>query len=90
MRRGLGDGLWSAGTLAVLLTALVSIDPRVREHVARLIHDAPASGFSGLGASLGDVGSVAFTVVRHHSIEHAPLVIFVVAAVLLVIAMLRQ
>jgi hypothetical protein len=90
MRRVLGDGLLSAGALAVLLTALVSIDPRVREQVTRLVHDSPTAGFSGVGSSLTEVGSVVFMVVKHHSIAHAPLVVFVVAAVILVIAMLRQ
>jgi hypothetical protein len=90
MRRVLGDGLWSAGALAVLLTALVSVDPRVREQVTTMVHRAPTSGLAGMGASLNDIGSAVFAVVRYHSIEHAPLVTFVVAAVVLVIAMLRQ
>ena len=89
MRRAVGDALMSAGVLAVLLIALVSTDVRLREQVTLAIDSMPESGLSGVQGQLQEIGSVIVSAVRYHSIEHASLMIFVVAATVLVVCMVR-
>ena len=89
MRRRFGDVLLSAGTLVVLLGALASFDPRVREQFNGIVHEAPSSEVSGMGASVRHASSMVVRAVRDYSSEHAALAIFVVAATILVVVMLR-
>lgn len=86
MRRHLNDALISAGALSLLLVALVSIDDRVRDHVVRSVRDASVSRIT---ARVGDLGSTVIEAGLEQSVAHAPLALFVVAAVVLVIFMLR-
>lgn len=89
MRRVFNDALISIGALAILLVALVSIDDRVRVHVTRVIwHTSPAD-VADASAELGGIGPILVAAVRDQSVAHAPLMIFVVAAVALVLCMLR-
>jgi hypothetical protein len=90
MRRGLQDALISAGALALVMIVLVSIDDRVREHYASIVRTvASPSGLTAAGAQIRDAAAVVLLVARDRSVEHAPVVIFVSAAVLLVVFMLR-
>lgn len=88
MRRAFGEALMSAGTVAVLLLALVAADGRVRDEVSRRIA-RPSVELAGAGQQMGNLTSVIAAVVRHQSIEHAPLLIFALAATVLVLLMLR-
>jgi len=90
MRRATNEALISLGALVLLLVALMSIDDRVRERVERLLTAPPSSAeIVGVGNDIENVSTVMFRAARSQSIEHAPLVIFGVAAVILVLFMLR-
>jgi len=88
MRRVLGDALISAGAVLILLLVLVSVDDRVRERVSALATPSRSELVSA-GTQLGDVSRVVFEAARDQSIEHAPMMIFAVAATVLVLCMLR-
>lgn len=86
VRRGLGEAVGSAVCFLAVLAALVAVDERVRERIA--------VAFSGVGMTTwreetGMVAGVLVDAARDQSIAHAPLLIFTVAAVLLVLFMLR-
>jgi hypothetical protein len=90
MRRVISDGLISFGALLLLLIALVSIDDRVRERVTDLVESPPSSAdVARAGARVGQVSHVVYKAARDQSVEHAPMVIFGVAAAVLVLFMLR-
>ena len=86
MRPKASDVLITLGALAVLVTALVALDKRVRDHIAVWLSGA---SLTDTGTRLTDLGSVMLTALRDQSIEHAPLAVFVTAAVVLVVFMLR-
>jgi hypothetical protein len=86
MRRTAQDALISVGALAVLLLGLVAIDARVREHADRIINGATSAG---VGDQLTSIGSMVLVAARDQSVAHAPLAMFVVAAAVLLLAMLR-
>ena len=88
-RRAVNDAAISLSTLVVLLLALVAIDDRVREQIALRVSAGPAAQISDLGSRAGDVVSIVAVAARNQSIEHAPLMIFALAAVVLVLFMLR-
>lgn len=90
MPRVVSDALISMGALVLLLVALVSIDDRVREHVANTLRTPPSSAeIVGVGARVEHVSTVVMKAARDQSVEHAPLVIFAVVAAVLVLFMLR-
>jgi len=89
MRRPLGDALLSIGALAILLVALVSVDGRVREQVSVWVSAGPSIDLAAAGDQVRDLTGVIFEAARDQSIEHAPLMIFALAAIVLVLFMLR-
>ena len=89
MRRAFGDALVSAGALAILLLALTAVDSRVREQISLRLSARPAAELANVGERVRDLTSVFVEVARDQSIEHAPLLIFVLAATVLVLFMLR-
>ena len=89
-RRPIGDALISIGAVAVLLAVLVSIDERVRQQVSlRLAPGAAQSQLRGAGVQMHNLAYVVIDVARYQSIEHAPMMLFVFAASVLFIFMLR-
>jgi hypothetical protein len=90
MRRVFGDGLISIGAIAALLTILVAVDDRVRERFSGQFAAAPTAHLAGAGSHVREVASVVFDAARDQSIEHAPLMIFVLAATVLVLFMVRM
>jgi len=88
MRRVLGDALISAGAMLILLLVLVSVDDRVRERVSALATPSRSELVSA-GTMVGQVSAVVVRAVRDQSVEHAPMMIFAVAATVLVLCMLR-
>jgi hypothetical protein len=89
MRRVIGDAMVSAGTLGLLLLALMSVDARLRERVAQIVTSPSSADLTGAGAQVREVATVMLSAARDQSIEHAPLMIFTVAAVVLVLFMVR-
>ena len=71
----------------MVLIALMSIDARVREQVRSVV--ASTSEVQNAGTRLADVGAVLFDAARTQSIDHAPMVIFIAAATVLVLFMVR-
>ena len=89
MRRAFGDALWSAGGLVLLLLALVSLDDHVREQLSLRFGRGASIELTTAGAEIRDFATVLLDAVRNQSIEHAPLMIFALAATVLVLFMLR-
>jgi hypothetical protein len=77
-RRVFGDAVISLFALLALLLMLVSIDPRVRIQVA--------SAWGGSGTS---ESTVLLSAIQDRGIDNAPLMIFALAATVLVLFMLR-
>jgi len=88
--RAFSDVLISAGALLALIVMLAAFDVRVREQISlRVAPGQTSSQVADAGVAIRDVANVVVTAVRDQSIEHAPLVIFVLAATVLVLFMLR-
>jgi hypothetical protein len=88
-RRTFGDALISTGAVVLLLLTLVAIDDRVREQVTLRFKTTPTADLVNAGAQVQGLATVMFEAARSQSIQHAPLVIFVVAATFLTLFMLR-
>jgi len=86
--RGFREGIGSVISVAVVLTVLVSTDPRVKSRVTDLVGD-PVEGGRTIGARAGDLGQALWLAARDQSLENAPMLIFVVVGVVLVLFMLR-
>jgi hypothetical protein len=90
MRRVISDALISVGALLLLLVALVSIDDRVRERIQGVMTSPPSSSdIASFSAQVQNVSTVVYKAARDRSVERAPMVIFGVAAGVLVLFMLR-
>ena len=89
MRRVLNQTLISGGALAVVVTALVLIDDRVRHAIASLWRDVPSHEVVQASAALNDVGTAIIRAIEEQSIANAPLMIFVVVATVLMLFMVR-
>jgi hypothetical protein len=90
IKRPIGDALISVGALAMLLAVLVSVDDRVRQQVSlRFTGGTAQSELRGVGVQVRDLTAVVISAARHQSIEHAPMVLFVLAAGVLFFFMLR-
>jgi hypothetical protein len=88
--RAFSDVLISAAALLTLIVVLAAFDVRVREQISlRVGAGSPSTQVSDASVAIRDVVSVVVTAVRDQSIEHAPMVIFVLAAIVLVLFMLR-
>jgi len=90
VRRTLIDLLLSACAMTVLFTTLVAFDARVREEVTLALRGAPQSAeiVAARTQARGFVSVVA-AVARDQSQQHAPLMIFLGAATVLTIFMVR-
>lgn len=91
IRRPFSGALTTAGGLFALLIGLAAIDDRVRDQIGRAFTSrGPTDEITTVGARLNDMALIAAQAVRDQSIEHAPLVIFALAAVILVLLMTRM
>ncbi|HXH23770.1 MAG TPA: hypothetical protein VNI78_00890 [Vicinamibacterales bacterium] len=90
MRGALIDGLASLAAIVVLVLALVAVDGRVRDQVARIARGgASMSAVAGAGAQVREIAAVVLAGVRRVSVDQAPLLLFVGAAIMLLLFMLR-
>jgi hypothetical protein len=90
MRRSFAGTLSTLGGLCALALGLAAIDERVREGMARLFTLRSASGeLATFGGRFRELAEIAFIAIRDQSIEQAPLVIFGLAALVLLLFMLR-
>jgi hypothetical protein len=89
MRRYFREALMSAGTVMILLLVLIAFDDRVRDQVSRRVVAHPSMELASVGRQVSDFGIVILAAARSQSIGHAPLMIFTLAAAVLVLFMLR-
>ena len=90
LRRPLSSALAAAGGLCALLIGLVAIDDRVRDQVATVFaRQGPTAEISSYASRLEEMAAIVGHAVRDQSIEHAPMVIFALAAMVLVLFMTR-
>ena len=90
MRRGFLDAIVAVGALLLLMLVLASLDQRVRDQLSIRLGSTPVSSQVGEVAALASgTATIVLAAVRDQSIEHAPLVIFVLAASVLMLFMLR-
>jgi hypothetical protein len=90
MRRAFGETLVSVIALGAVLATLVLVDPRVREQVSMRFNGRSASmEFHDAGRRFNDIAGVVMLALRDRGLEHGPILIFVLAAIVLVVFMLR-
>jgi hypothetical protein len=88
MRRAFGDAMISLCAVLLLLMMLVTIDPRVREQLSG-VWGSSASPVATISSQVREITSVVLSAARDHSLDNAPLMIFALAATVLVLFMLR-
>lgn len=81
------DAFVSAGVLLVVLATIMAMDIRVREQLRAAVISSSTIGDAGM--RLREVGSVVIDAARTQSIEHAPMMLFVVAATVLLLFLVR-
>ena len=90
IRRAVNDTLISVTALVALVVILASFDDRLRAQISLRIAPGQASAqVADAGATVRSLAAVVMDAVRDQSIDHAPLVIFVLAASVLMLFMLR-
>jgi len=89
VRRAVSEAVISVSALGVLVLALAASDTRVRDQVTAHLSSRPAAELASAGAVVKDVTMIVFQAAREQSLEHAPLVIFIVAGGALLVFMLR-
>ena len=81
------DTLATMGVLAFVLAVLISVDERVREQTAAIMSPGTVAS---IPTQLGEVGSALVDAAQTQSLEHAPLMSFVVVATVLLLGMMRK
>lgn len=89
MRRALDNVLLSAGAAVILLLVLVAIDPNVRTQVWRQAATPPSVHLADATQQANHIVHILYGSVRDQSFANAPMLIFGVAAAVLVMFMLR-
>ena len=83
-------GVTAAGGVCALVAGLALYDERVRLQLSRIVSGrAPSGEIATAGERMQEAVSVLVQAVADQSIEHAPLVVFGVAALVLVLFMTR-
>jgi hypothetical protein len=89
MPRVLREALMSAATVTILLLVLIAFDDRVRDQFSRRVVAHPSAELTSVGRQVSDFTTVIAAAARDQSLGHAPLLIFSLAAAVLVLFMLR-
>ena len=90
MRRRFYDLLMSAGAVLLLLVILAAVDGRIRDQVTmRIGRTQSPAAVVDIGTMVRDVASGAVDVMRNETQMHATLMVFVLAATVLTVLMLR-
>ena len=89
MRRAWSEALLTVGTLTILLMVLIAVDSRVRDQISMHVLSRPSTQIAAAGQQARDFTSVIVDVARDQASTHAPLLIFALAATVLVLFMLR-
>jgi hypothetical protein len=83
---GIKQAVVSGGIFAVLLFALVSIDPHVQDRFSEFVVGGGVASFADRASMLGDA---LLSAVKYQSIENAPMVVFATAGAALFLFMVR-
>jgi hypothetical protein len=89
MKLGVREGAVSAAVFGGILFALVSVDPRVRDHVSDLFVGG-GNGVGPWGSRLGELGNALWMAARSQSMDNAPLLVFATVGAVLTVFMLRS
>ena len=89
MRGGYREVLMSVGTVVILLLVLIAFDDRVREYIERPVVAHRSTELVSAGRELRDLTGVIAGAARHQTSGHAPLLMFTLAAAVLVFFMVR-
>ncbi len=89
MRRVMNDAMLSIGALLALLTLLVAVDSRVREQVIRVGSGRGGSDISAFGSQVRELANVFLGIANDAVWMHPALALFVVAATVLTLFMVR-
>lgn len=89
MRRVFGDTITTIGGVLLVLIVLVAFDDHVRDRVTTIVAGRPTVEIETAGEQAHDIALVIVEAARDQSIEHAPVMIFTLAATVLVLFMLR-
>jgi hypothetical protein len=90
MTRATTSFITTGAGLSAIVVGLAVIDERVRSEVAAAISGRAGSGeLVGFGERVQELGVIALQAIRDQSIEHAPLTLFALAALVLFVLMLR-
>jgi hypothetical protein len=89
MRRAMSDAMITAAGALTLVIALVAFDDRVREQISLRLAASPSVELARAGQGVRDLTTVIIAAAREQSLAHAPLVIFTLAGIVLVLFMLR-
>ncbi len=76
----------SLAVFTILIVALVSVDPRVRDKFNEV---GGAGSMSSWSDRASDLGATVVTAIRHQSIENAPMVLFATVGGVLFLFMVR-
>ena len=89
MRRAMSDAMMTVGSALALIAGLVMIDANVREQISLRLSTPSPAALAATGSGMRDLTAVIWTAARDQTLSHAPLAIFTLAAVVLVLFMLR-
>jgi|tagenome__1003787_1003787.scaffolds.fasta_scaffold20847590_2 hypothetical protein len=89
MRKGFGEAVLSVGTITVVLLILIGMDANVRSEFSMRFLSNPGQQLQSAGHSASALTSVIARAAHDQSIAHAPMLIFALAATVLVLFMLR-
>lgn len=89
MRRAISDAMMTAGSALALVLGLVMIDADVRQQIALRLSSNPAAEIAATGDRVRALASVIAVAAREQTLAHAPLAIFTLVAIVLVLFMLR-
>jgi hypothetical protein len=89
MRRSFGEVLMTVGAITLLLLLLALADDRVRQHLTGRVLAQPSAEAATLVARAQSGARMVAEVVRSESRTHTPVVVFTIAATILVVFMLR-
>jgi hypothetical protein len=90
MKQATSGFVTTGAGFCAILGGLAIIDERVRSEFAAVASGHVGSGeIAGVGARVQELGYVALQAVRDQSIEHAPLTVFALVALVLFALMMR-
>jgi hypothetical protein len=88
-RPSMMGGFSAIAGVGALVIGLAIVDERVRTELGRVFSGRPPSEITTLGNQFQDLIRLTWQAVQDQSVENAPLVIFAIAALVLVVWMTR-